>query len=390
MRRPPPPVGCSLCRRNEQNAERPREGCKHRRAIKLKKRPQSISNSRRNQAPPIIFTQEDVEGVHFRYCDALLMILDHDLTPTTTLLYGFTGDSITLRKKITLAMKMGESPQTTLNFMEFLIVDSRPTYHEILRRPALKKLGAVTSIHHLCMKFSTKNEMKTVRSNQRGLRECYLSSIRKAKPWDVNVIIIDMDMIDVPGEALSEREDRHEDMMSIDPKVSCHHLKIDFKVAQHRQKRKALNPKRYEVLKEKVQKLIKNDFIREAIYPKWVSNSVLVKKHCDKWRVCIDFTNLNKACPKDSFPLPRIDQLVDSTIGRELLSFMDAYSSYNQISMYLADEKNASFITDRGLYCYKMMPSGLKMSGLLIKDLSTKYLRTTLARRWRSMWMTCL
>ncbi|CAA3002317.1 Hypothetical predicted protein, partial [Olea europaea subsp. europaea] len=56
----------------------------------------------------------------------------------------------------------------------------------------------------------------------------------------------------------------------------------------------------------------------------WVSNSVLVKKYNGKWRVCINFTNLNKACPKDSFPLPRIDQLVDSTVGHELLSFMDA------------------------------------------------------------------
>lgn len=151
---------------------------------------------------------------------------------------------------------------------------------------------------------------------------------------------------------------RHEDTVGIDPKVSCHHLKIDPKVAPHRQKRRALNLERYEALKEEVQKLIKNGFIREVIYPKWVSNSVLVKKQNDKWRVCIDFTNLNKACPKDSFPLPRIDQLVDSTTGHELLSFMDAYSSYNQIPMYPSDEENTSFITDRGLYCYKMMPSG--------------------------------
>ena len=75
---------------------------------------------------------------------------------------------------------------------------------------------------------------------------------------------------------------------------------------------------------------------------------------------CIDFTNLNKACHKDSFSLSRIDQLVDTIVGHELSSFMDAYSGYNQILMYELDEENTSFITDRGLYCYKAMSFGLK------------------------------
>ena len=73
--------------------------------------------------------------------------------------------------------------------------------------------------------------------------------------------------------------------------------------------------------------------------------------------------NLNKACPKDSFPLPRIDQLVDAIAGHELLSFMDAYSGYNQIPMYEPDEEHTSFIIDLGFYCYKAMPFGLKNAG---------------------------
>ena len=76
--------------------------------------------------------------------------------------------------------------------------------------------------------------------------------------------------------------------------------------------------------------------------------------------MCIDFTNLNKACPKDSFILLRIDQLVDAIVGHELLSFMDADSRYNQIPMYEPDEEHTSFITDKGLYYYKAMPFGLK------------------------------
>ena len=79
-----------------------------------------------------------------------------------------------------------------------------------------------------------------------------------------------------------------------------------------------------------VNKLLAADFIRKVYYPDWLANVVLVKKVNGKWRMCIDFTNLNKACPKDSFPLLIIDQLVDSMVGHKLLTFMDAFSGYNQ------------------------------------------------------------
>ena len=107
-----------------------------------------------------------------------------------------------------------------------------------------------------------------------------------------------------------------------------------------------MNAERYKTLKDEVDKLLDIGFIRESFYPSWLANPVLVKKSNGKWRTCVDFIDLNKACPKDSFPLPRIDQLVDATSGHELLSFIDAYSGYNQIPMYLSDEEHTSFITD--------------------------------------------
>ena len=101
--------------------------------------------------------------------------------------------------------------------------------------------------------------------------------------------------------------------------------------------------------------------IRESYYPNLLANLMLVLKSNEKWRICIDFTNLNKACPKDSFPMLQIDQLVDAKARHELLSFIDAYSIYNQISMYEPDEKHTSFIINRGLYCYKGCHSPSKM-----------------------------
>ena len=121
-------------------------------------------------------------------------------------------------------------------------------------------------------------------------------------------------------------------------------------------------------------------FIREVYYPEWLTNIVLVKKANGKWRMCVDFTDLNKACPKDSFPLSRIDQLVDSTVRHKLLTFMDAFSGYNQIKMAKEDQEKTAFITSQGLYCYKVMPFGLKNAGATYQRLVNKMFSQQIGR----------
>ncbi|KAM1810112.1 hypothetical protein ACFX12_026916 [Malus domestica] len=164
----------------------------------------------------------------------------------------------------------------------------------------------------------------------------------------------------------------YEDMPGISPDVICHRLSIDPKIKPVRQKRRSYDAERYEAMKAEVEKLKGIGFVREVNYPTWVANVVLVKKNPTKeslllqkvlWRMCVDYTDLNKGCPKDSFPLPLIDRLIDSTVGCELLSFMDAYSGYNQILMNPSDQEHTAFTTDRGLYCYKVMPFDLKNAG---------------------------
>ena len=122
-------------------------------------------------------------------------------------------------------------------------------------------------------------------------------------------------------------------------------------------------PERDNAIKEEVQKLTTAKFIREVYYLDWLANVVMVKKVNDKWRMCMDFTDLNKTCPKDSYPLSRIDQLVDSTAIYKLLSFKDAFSSYNQIRMDEANKEKTSFVTSQGLFCYKVMSFKLKNVG---------------------------
>ena len=96
----------------------------------------------------------------------------------------------------------------------------------------------------------------------------------------------------------------------------------------------------YQALKDEVDKLLACDFIKESFYPSCLANLVLVKKSNGKWRTCVNFIDLNKACPKDSFSFPQINQLVDMTSGHQLLNFMDAYSRYNQIHMHVPDEEH--------------------------------------------------
>ena len=115
-------------------------------------------------------------------------------------------------------------------------------------------------------------------------------------------------------------------------------------------------------------------------YPDWLANPVVVKKKNGKWRVCVDFTDLNKACPKDSFPLPHIDRLVEATAGNELLSFMDAFSGYKQIMMNPDDREKTAFITDRRTYCYKVMPFGLKNAGATCQRLVNRMFSEQLSK----------
>ena len=114
-------------------------------------------------------------------------------------------------------------------------------------------------------------------------------------------------------------------MPGIDPSVITHHLNVCPSSKLVRQKKRVFAPERDDVVKDEVQKLMVAKFIREVYYPDWLANVVMVKKANGKWRMCVDFTDLNKACAKDSYPLPRIDQFVDSTAGHKLLSFMDAF-----------------------------------------------------------------
>ncbi|XP_022848822.1 uncharacterized protein LOC111371146 [Olea europaea var. sylvestris] len=190
-------------------------------------------------------------------------------------------------------VEAGASPRQVRLNIEFVVFDSLSPYDAIIGKPLIFSLRAVVFLYHYSLKFSIPHGIGESR------RLCL----------------------------------KHEDMKWIDPEVASHRLYIDPSIRLKQQKRRPLNLEKDEMLSKEVQKLLYNGFIHEAKYPKWIANSNFIKKNNENWRVCIDFTNINKACPKDNFLLLRIDQTIDTMAGHELLSFMDAYFECDQIPM---------------------------------------------------------
>jgi hypothetical protein len=142
-------------------------------------------------------------------------------------------------------------------------------------------------------------------------------------------------------------------MSDIPRDVAEHSLDIRARARPVKHPLRRFDEEKRRAIVEEVHKLMVAGFIKEVFHPEWLANPMLVKKKGGKWRMCVDYSGLNKACLKVPYPLPRIDQIVDSTTGCETLSFLDAYSGYHQIKM------KESF----GMYCYTTMPFGLRNVG---------------------------
>lgn len=153
------------------------------------------------------------------------------------------------------------------------------------------------------------------------------------------------------------------DMPGLDENVVVHQLPLKPGAKPVKQKLRRLKPEWILKIKEEVIKQYNAGFLQVSQYPEWLANIVPVPKKDGKVRMCVDYRNLNQASPKDDFPLPHIDLLVDNTAGHEMMSFMDGFSGYNQIHLAKEDMEKTSFITPWGVFCYRVMPFGLKNAG---------------------------
>ena len=152
-------------------------------------------------------------------------------------------------------------------------------------------------------------------------------------------------------------------MPRVDPTFITHRFNVDPLVTPKKQKPRRSAKPHVEAVKEEVKKLKQARAIKEVFFPEWLSNTMVVRKKIGKWRVCVDFIDLNRAWSKDPFPVQKIDQLVDAIVRHQRMSFLDAFQGYHQISLAPEDQEKASFITPEGNYHYTVMPFKLKNVG---------------------------
>ena len=155
----------------------------------------------------------------------------------------------------------------------------------------------------------------------------------------------------------------YSDIPGLDPDLIMHHLSIALGIKPVKQKLRKMHPHVALLVKAELEKLLKAGFIHAIDYVEWISNIVPVSEHDKSIKVCIDFRDLNLACPKNDFPLPNIDMIVDMIVGYEMYSLMDRFSSYNQIKIAPKDQENTAFTCAWGTFCWNVMPFGLKNAG---------------------------
>jgi hypothetical protein len=166
------------------------------------------------------------------------------------------------------------------------------------------------------------------------------------------------------------------DLCGVNRDAIEHSLNVDPTFRPRKQRLRKMSDDKAEGTRNKVKRLLSADVTREVTYPEWLANNVMVKKANGKWRMCIDFIDLNKTCPKDDFPLLIIYSLVDAAASSELMSLLDCYSGYHQIWMKKEDEPNTSFITPSGTYCYLRMPERLKKARGSFSRMTAKVLHS--------------
>ena len=168
--------------------------------------------------------------------------------------------------------------------------------------------------------------------------------------------------------------------LGVDPNFICHHLNVNPSIIPKRQPPRRPSKEHTKAVRNEVTKLKQAVAIKEVFYPQCLANTVVLKKKTEKWHVCVDFTDLNKTCPKDPFLMTHIDQLVDVTVGHPRMSFLDAFQGYHQIPLVLDDQEKTAFVTPIGNYHYKVMPFGLKNVGSTYQRMMTIMFKPQLGR----------
>ncbi|GJS93837.1 reverse transcriptase domain-containing protein [Tanacetum coccineum] len=268
--------------------------------------------------------------------------------------------------KIELDVCFGGSRLCRRVIMKFTIILARSPYNIILGRPGLKQLKAILSTIYRMVKFLTPRGIATLVSQTPIIFECRREGKKQAieqpeetepqekvslieqvlvnPAYPEQLVVIGKDLSPEGSMQLKNLLKRNKDIFAWEPAdmtgvlktIINHSLNANPLVTPVSQKRMVFCFEKSRVITKEVAKWLKAGIVRPVKYPTWISNPVLVKKVKGSWRMCIDFKNINAACPKDYYPLPEIDNKIESEMGFPLKCFLDAYKGYHQ--QQLVDE----------------------------------------------------
>jgi hypothetical protein len=347
--------------------------------------------------------------------------LEDKIHDSTHPLCGFGGWQIVALGKITMPVSFGFVHNTRTEQVVFDIVDMEYPYNAIIGRGTLNAFKAILHPAYLCMKIPSEQGPIAVHGSQEAARRaegnwtdskaihnidgaeaCQQYKYKREKAASADQpkpMLLCEDITEqrvLLGSQLSDEQEKTllrflfnnkdvfswlaNDLYGVNRDVIEHSLSVDPSFRPRKQRLQKMSEDKAEGAQNEVKRLLSAGVIREMKYPEWLANTVMVKKANGKWRMCIDFTYLNKACPKDEFPLPRIDSLVDAAASTEVMSLLDCYSGYHRIWMKKEDEPKTSFITPSGTYCYLRMPEGLKNAGGSFSRMIAKVLHSQLGK----------
>jgi hypothetical protein len=346
---------------------------------------------------------------------------DDKIYDATHPLCGFVGRQIVALGKIRMSITFGYVHNTRTEQFVFDIVDMEYPYNAIIGRRTLNAFGAILHPAYLCMMIPSDQGLITVHGSQeaagraegnwtdsKAIHNTYeveahqqykhkrdkTTSVDQPKPILLCEDIAEQKVL--LGSQLSGEQEKTllrflfnnkdvfawsaNDLYDVNKDVIEHSLNVDLPIRPKKRKLRKMSDDKAEGARNEVKRLLGARIIREVTYPEWLANTVMVKKANGKWRMRIDFKDLNKACLKDEFPLPRIYSLVDAVATSELMSLLDCYSGYHQIWMKKEDEPKTSFITPSGIYCYLWMPEGPKNARESLSRMTAKVLSSQIGR----------
>nr|GEW58668.1 reverse transcriptase domain-containing protein [Tanacetum cinerariifolium] len=366
-----------------------------------------LAASNETEGPLLIEAEMGGHTIHRMYIDggsSMEILYEHcfnrlrpeiksQMVPATTSLTGLSGETIWPLGQLRLLVTIGDATHSTTAWMNFMVVKSMSPYNGIIGRPGLKAIQAIPSTVHGMLKFPIEGGIATIRCTILIPTECASVTTSSVIPREKRTCLANFtvalhpDFLDqevVIGGSLSDKGRTElcsvlkknldifawqpSDMIGVSRSVAEHRLNIREGYSPVRQKKKGQAPERARAIQAEVQKPVDAEIIREVHYHDWLSNPVMVRKHDGSWRMCVDFTDLNKACPQDCYPLPEIDWKVESLCG------------YHKIQLAEADEEKIAFHTGQWVYCYTKMPFGLKNAGVTYQRLIDKAFESQVGR----------